>query len=86
MAYWSFMQMELVHRHPVLVAFCDLMSQKSRLSKGAYGTIITDTTSIQTSLTIHQQRIQNKWLKAYTLVRNPSLINDRNVFWQTHSD
>ncbi|XP_069112961.1 stimulated by retinoic acid gene 6 protein-like isoform X4 [Argopecten irradians] len=104
MAYVSFLQMELVHCHPVLVVFCDQLLKRSSAgtvqvpmhntnnlpnhtrsrttskeelltssSVGHYGTSCNVTASID--IPKYNRRIHNRWLKVYTLLRNPSLVH-----------
>ncbi|XP_021354241.1 stimulated by retinoic acid gene 6 protein-like [Mizuhopecten yessoensis] len=84
MAYVSFLQMELVHCHPVLVVFCDLLSHRlpgnihvhlHRATSSLHDTTRSGNTSISTTFPVpkYNQRIHNRWLKVYTLLKNPSL-------------
>ncbi|XP_021354158.1 stimulated by retinoic acid gene 6 protein-like [Mizuhopecten yessoensis] len=99
MAYVSFLQMELVHCHPVLVVFCDLLCHRlpgniqvpmQRATSSLDVTTRSGNTSISTTLPVrsyrtvdkvtaisplpkYNQRIHNRWLKVYTLLKNPSL-------------
>ncbi|XP_069112963.1 stimulated by retinoic acid gene 6 protein-like [Argopecten irradians] len=82
MAYVSFLQMELVHCHPVLVVFCDQLLQRS--SAGTVQVPMHNTNDLPnhirsrtTSIVIpkYNRRIHNRWLKVYTLLRNPTLVN-----------
>ncbi|OWF50117.1 hypothetical protein KP79_PYT14078 [Mizuhopecten yessoensis] len=99
MAYVSFLQMELVHCHPVLVVFCDLLCHRlpgnihvpmHRATSSLDVTTRSGDTSISTTLPVrsyrtadkvtaispvpkYNQRILNRWLKVYTLMKNPSL-------------
>ncbi|XP_033755363.1 stimulated by retinoic acid gene 6 protein-like [Pecten maximus] len=102
MAYVSFLQMELVHCHPVVVVFCDQLSNRSPAnvqipmhnanalpgntrsrstsrdplvtssSAERYGT--TKDVNAVTVIPKYNRRIHNRWLKVYTLLKNPSLV------------
>ena len=109
MFYVSFLHVEVNHRHPVLLVFCDVLldTLNTRKSK-SYGTpggthltsVLVETTEheVDPGSTVHDglhgndhvahdlvdtQNIsgfhssgrlaRNRWLKAYTLLRNPAL-------------
>ena len=71
--------LELYHRNPILLVFCDemLTFQHNELSTIALQTPYQNTgyqRSVSDSLgRLKRTRIRNKWFKAFTVVNNPSL-------------
>ncbi|XP_077988456.1 stimulated by retinoic acid gene 6 protein-like [Glandiceps talaboti] len=69
-AYVGFLLVEEAHVHPVLLTFCnlltDIQSEKEFKNQGL---------SLQS--TFKSKRARNLWFVAYTLIRNPSLQNNR---------
>ena len=90
MIYLSFLYVELSHRHPVVLVFCDTVYEHAQVGQDD----VTMTPVIEDSLTAEEDSqtgsgtlrvtsisfspkrkwIRNRWLKAYTLLRNPSLV------------
>lgn len=95
MYYVSFLHLEVSHRHPVLLVFCDILldavPHKRELSLTAYGAVSgtnnrarmedsliedeeNDPSMTRSNLVVKSKRLaRNRWLKAYTLVRNPNV-------------
>jgi len=79
--------LELYHRNPILLVFCDemLTFQQNELSMIALQTPNQNTgyqQSVSDSLgRLKRTRIRNKWFKAFTVVNNPCLrdmIKEKN--------
>ena len=80
------MYVEETHRHPALLVFCDTLLEKHRVKHGLdlhqvisnvtnnYSTFDSTSTLGRSLSTLPRARL--RWLKAYTLVRNPSLVVD----------
>ena len=82
----SFMYVEETHRHPVLLVFCDTLLEKYKIKSNldlhevianvpnSYSTFDSTSTIGRSLSTLPRARL--RWLKAYTLVRNPGLVKD----------
>lgn len=95
MYYVSFLHLEVSHRHPVLLVFCDILldavphkrewsltaygavsdtNNRSRMDESLIGDEENDTSITRSNLVVKCKRLaRNRWLKAYTLVRNPKV-------------
>ena len=86
MYYISFLYVEESHRHPVLLVFCDILydyAHRHDVKLKRYGAVDEEMPSnsenpgimaTQTSLSPEGKLIRNRWLKAYTLIKNRSLV------------
>ena len=85
----SFLYLEESHRHPVLLVFCDSLLERQRLTKGVKLHNVTSNSDTVESPSTYSNpsasfgrslsvlpRARLRWLKAYTLILNPSLIED----------
>lgn len=107
MYYVSFLHLEVNHRHPVLLVFCDILldtlpRQRTKKSSQCYGTVSENEVVIKSenfgsglvqgaedsamhaahdgheqsglvSMSKSQRIARNRWLKAYTMIRNPKV-------------
>ncbi|XP_067651301.1 stimulated by retinoic acid gene 6 protein-like [Haliotis asinina] len=86
LSFVSFLQVELAHTHPVLVVFCQLMINVARDRRMARFTLSQDgrdrppykTFGDVELLSMESCRVRTRWMKAYTLIRNPALRTDRD--------
>ncbi|KAK6185358.1 hypothetical protein SNE40_007609 [Patella caerulea] len=76
LSYVSILQVEMAHCHPVLVTFCHLLKQNPipRRSSFFIEPNIEDTEAVMDSPIGRRRLVINRWLKLYTLARNPTLI------------
>ncbi|XP_046542385.1 stimulated by retinoic acid gene 6 protein-like [Haliotis rubra] len=88
LSFVSFLQVELAHTHPVLVVFCQLLMNGARdrrmarfsLSQdGRNGSPYKTFGDVELLSMESSYRVRTRWMKAYTLIRNPALRTDRNT-------
>ncbi|XP_052232289.1 stimulated by retinoic acid gene 6 protein-like isoform X2 [Dreissena polymorpha] len=79
MNYVSFLHFEECHRHPVWLVFCDILidcmpQNRNQARLNTYGTVDDVSTDVTYSSSwTALVRPRRRWLKAYTMVRNPSV-------------
>ena len=84
MFYASFLHLEYSQRHPVMLVFCDLLNQATPKTSGELRDVAASFDEIPDShADVHtfadkENRAVRRWWKAYTLVRNPSLVQLKN--------
>jgi hypothetical protein len=67
MSYISFIHMEVNQKHPIKIAFCELV--KRYVNSESYQ-----------SLSLEQRAVRNRWNLAYTMLKNPVLKRERKSY------
>ncbi|XP_048253732.1 stimulated by retinoic acid gene 6 protein-like [Haliotis rufescens] len=92
LSFVSFLQVELAHTHPVLVVFCQLLMngvRDRRLARfslsqdGHTGSPYKTFGDVELLSMESSYRVRTRWLKAYTLIRNPALRQSQD---SSHED
>ncbi|ESO90800.1 hypothetical protein LOTGIDRAFT_163685 [Lottia gigantea] len=82
LAYISILQVEMAHCHPVLVTFCHILLEEQQTNLRVIYNSCVDS-SINESpryfQRLKQKRIVNRWLKLYTLIKNPQILKLKTV-------
>nr|XP_054755000.1 stimulated by retinoic acid gene 6 protein-like [Lytechinus pictus] len=76
-SYVGFLELEVIHTHPVIVTFCHCLWQVAHKERDRRDRL-QNTGDEQEELERKRRKvIRNKWQLGYTLVRNPVLLQDR---------
>ena len=66
-AYLGYLRLEAVYKNPTMKCFLQLLQDSQQ----------KETPEMETTSKMVKKRARNRWILAYTLIRNPSLINLR---------
>ncbi|XP_030832576.1 stimulated by retinoic acid gene 6 protein-like isoform X1 [Strongylocentrotus purpuratus] len=76
-AYVGFLELEVIHTHPVIVTFCHCLWQVARTESDRRSALEKTEDEHQVLERRRRKVVRNKWQLGYTLVRNPILLRDR---------